>query len=81
MSNTQNLKFTTVINGIKKTATTNFGLVYTVEKIEAFGGWSTTVETPGSHGGLIPAKFDHLADGVTYTQAIKVANDHHAKGI
>jgi hypothetical protein len=73
------LKFTTVINGIKKTAKTHFGTEYTVEKIDELGGWIAKVTVPRTrqgHGGT--EVLNDLGKGVGYQAAIKLANDDYA---
>jgi hypothetical protein len=71
------LQWTTIINGIKKTATTHFGTVYTIEKIESLGGWVAKVTVPAVRRGM--GGTETLIHGVTFAQARKAAIDDYTK--
>jgi len=64
------LKWETVINGRKKIATTHFGTVYTIEKIESLGGWVTKITVPR-------AGTEVLVKGVSFATSRKVATDDY----
>jgi hypothetical protein len=71
------LKWVTVINGRKKVATTHFGTIYTIEKIESLGGWIAKVTVP-SHRGMYFGGTDMLIfGGVSYARARKAAQDDY----
>jgi len=71
------LVWKTVINGVKKVATTHFGTEYRIEKMESLGGWSAYVTVPRVGG--IGGGTEVLATGLTFAAARKVATDDYRR--
>lgn len=76
-ANKYKLNWTTVINGRKKTATTHFGVEYTIEKIESLGGWVARVRVPSVRPGM--GGTVQLAEGVDFAAARKACQDDATK--